>query len=42
MGVGVPCMSGYLMNTLSAYLMVVLVVSVPARKRFSTVDTKLS
>ena len=35
-------MFGYLMNTLMPYLMVVLVVSVPARNRFNTVDTRLS
>lgn len=37
-----PCTFGCLIRTPSVYLMVVLVVSVPARKRFSTVETKFS
>lgn len=37
-----PCMSEYLTSTLRAYLRVELVVSVPARNRFRTVDTRLS
>jgi hypothetical protein len=35
-------MSGYFMSTLSANLMVVLVVSDPARYRVNTVDSKFS
>lgn len=35
-------MSGFLISTLSAYLMVELLVSVPARNKFITVATRLS
>lgn len=41
-GCDLPCILGYLISTLSANLIVELVVSVPARYRFKTVDTKLS
>lgn len=37
-----PWMSGYLTSTLRPYLIVELLVSVPAKNRFITVDTRLS
>lgn len=40
--VDLPWIWGYLISTFSAYLMVELVVSVPAKNRFNTVATRLS
>lgn len=40
--VDLPWILGYLISTFSPYLMVELVVSVPAKNRLNTVDTRLS